>query len=180
MAPGDPGAQVGAFERVHGDIDLGDLGAVWELGSDLLTDVEHGGFVALAFTDDDGAVHGDGVHGFAHGLGGDLVGVLAVALAHHLGAGDGRVLYHAQEFQAEVGLDVLSVALGDGFGGLCLCNGCHKCLRDGLGLRAPGVGETPASTAHHAPSEQGRQGEVPRTHPQGLKPAVLVDLFRHG
>jgi hypothetical protein len=48
--------------------------------ADLLADVEHGRFVALAFADDDGAAHGDRVHGAAHGFGGDVVGALAIAL----------------------------------------------------------------------------------------------------
>jgi hypothetical protein len=60
--------------------------------SDLLADIEHGRFVAFAFADDDGALHGNGVHGGAHGFGGNFVSTLAVAKAHGFGGSDCRVL----------------------------------------------------------------------------------------
>ncbi len=41
--------------------------------------------------------HGDGVHGVAHGLGGNLVGELALALSHGAGGSDGGDFHDAQE-----------------------------------------------------------------------------------
>ena len=66
---------------------------------DLLADVEHRRLVALALADDDGAVDRHGVHHLAHRLDGDLVGLVAVALAHRVRAGDGRLLDDAQELE---------------------------------------------------------------------------------
>ena len=99
------GAKVGAFQRIDGDVDRG-IARRRRCLPDLLADVEHGRFVALAFADDDGAVHGHGIHHAAHGLGGHLVGVLAVALAHGLGRGDGRLFHHAQELQRQVAFQI--------------------------------------------------------------------------
>ena len=107
------GTQVGAFERIDGDINLGVVAAV--LFADLLADVEHGGFIALAFADDDGAVHGDGIHHRTHGLGGHLVGPLAVTLPHGLGGSDGSIFDDAQEFKSEVGLEVIASSTSAGF-----------------------------------------------------------------
>ena len=69
---------------------------------DLLADVEHRRFVALAFADDDGAVDRHRVHHLAHRLDGDLVGLVAVALAHRVRARDGRLLDDAEKFEREV------------------------------------------------------------------------------
>src|SRR2546422_8608440 len=70
---GSSGAEVGAFERIDGDVDFGNLGAIGKFGADFFADVEHGRLVSLALADDDGAAHGNGLHGLPHGLGRDLV-----------------------------------------------------------------------------------------------------------
>ena len=100
------GAQVRALERVDGDVHLvvGAAVAVALPGQpDLLADVEHRRLVALALADDDGAVDRHGVELAPHGLDGRLVRAVAVALAHRVGAGDGRLFDHAQELEGEVG-----------------------------------------------------------------------------
>ncbi len=76
-------AQVGALERIHGDVDF--VGCAADpvrllRETDLLADVEHRRLVALAFADHDGAVDGDGVHLLAHGLDGHLIGQVPFAL----------------------------------------------------------------------------------------------------
>jgi hypothetical protein len=98
------GAEVRALERIHGDVDLRVEAAVRRLvrHADLLADVEHRRLVALALADDDVAVDGDRVHLRAHRLDRHLVGLVAVALAHRLGAGDRRLLDHAQEVERQV------------------------------------------------------------------------------
>src|SRR5579864_7792913 len=79
------GAEIRAFEGIDGDVDFRNLGAVGKFGAYFFTDVKHGRLIALAFSDDDGAAHGDAVHGSAHGLGGDLVTKFALALSHGTG-----------------------------------------------------------------------------------------------
>ena len=107
------GAQVGALERVHGDVHGGEvvvrtLGA----GADLFADEQHRRLVAFAFADDDGAVHGHLVHHLAHGLDGHVVGPVTIALSHGAGAGDGRLLDHAQQLQAQLDFHRRSCDLG--------------------------------------------------------------------
>ena len=96
------GAEIGAFKGVNGDIDLGKEGFRRMSGkSDLFADVQHGGFIAFAFSDDDGAVHFHLVHGFTHGLDGDFVGFFAIAKPHGARGGNRSIFDHAQEFQTE-------------------------------------------------------------------------------
>ena len=109
------GAEVRAFERIDGDVDFRNFRAVGKVGADFLADVEHGSFVALAFADDDGAAHGDGVHGLPHRLGGHLIGELAFALAHGVGGGDGRHFDHAQKSRRQVAFNVLPENAGFAF-----------------------------------------------------------------
>ena len=93
-------AQVGALERIDGDVDLVPLaaaGLVLLRQADLLADVEHRRFVALAFADDDRAVDRHGVHLAAHRLDGHLVGAVAIALAHGVRAGNGGLFGDAEE-----------------------------------------------------------------------------------
>ena len=90
--------------------------AVRKLRADFFADVEHGSFVALAFADHDGAAHGNGVHGLAHGLGGNLVGEFALALAHGAGGGDGRSFHHAQESGSQIAFDILTETPDFAFG----------------------------------------------------------------
>ena len=99
-------AQVRAFERIDGDVDLVALAAVAVVllrQADLLADVKHRRFVALALADDDRAVDRHGVHLAAHRLDGHLVGAVAIALAHRVGAGDGGLFGDAEELEREVG-----------------------------------------------------------------------------
>ena len=56
-----------------------------------------------------GAVDRHGVHLAAHRLDGHLVGAVAVALAHRVGAGDGGLFGDAQELEREVGFHFGSV-----------------------------------------------------------------------
>ena len=78
------GRDVGAFERVDGDVHGGAAGA------DLLADIEHGRLVHLALADDDGAVDRDAVEGAAHAFDGGAVGLVLLATAHPAGGGEGR------------------------------------------------------------------------------------------
>ena len=104
---GRPGrAQVGALERIDGDVHLretaGRAAAERVRHADSLADVEHRRIVAFAFADDDGAVDRDGVHDLAHRLDGDLIGLVTVALPHGVGARDRRLLDDAQEFERKI------------------------------------------------------------------------------
>ena len=58
---------------------------------------QHRRLVALAFADDDRAVDRHGVHLAAHRLDRDLVGAVAIALAHRVRAGDGGLFGDAEE-----------------------------------------------------------------------------------
>ena len=100
------GAQVRAFERIDGDVDFWNVPAVGKLGADFFADIEHGRFVAFALADDDGGAHGNRVHGPPHGLSGNLVAELALALSHGVCGGDCGYLHHAHKFQREITLQV--------------------------------------------------------------------------
>ena len=105
-------AQVRAFERIDGDVHLVPLAPVRIvfLGlADLLADVQHRRFVALALADDDRAVDWNGVHLATHRLDGHLVGLVPVALPHRVRAGNGCLLDHAQEVEREMGLEIALV-----------------------------------------------------------------------
>ena len=96
------GAQVGALEGIDRDVHGRVVRVGLALGgADFFADEKHRGFVALALADDDGAVHRHGVHHLAHRFHGDVVGLVAVALAHGAGCVDGRLFHHAKEFGAE-------------------------------------------------------------------------------
>ena len=76
------GDEVGALERVHGDVDARDIVPIGARSTDALADVEHRGLVALALADDDPAGEVDLVHGPAHRLGRGGVGTVALAASH--------------------------------------------------------------------------------------------------
>ena len=98
-------AQVGPFERIHGDVDLVEDPAAAVLllrQADFFANVEHGRFIALALTDHNGAVDGHRVHLAAHRLDRNLVGAMAIALSHGVGAGDGGLFGDAKELEREV------------------------------------------------------------------------------
>src|SRR5262249_10828188 len=118
------GAEVRSFQRIDGDVHLGDLYAIAPAGAYLLSDVEHGSFIALAFADDDGAAHGHLVHGAAHGLGGNLVGLVTIAQAHGVGGSDGCVFHNAHEFQRQLEFEEVLQTLV--FGSFLYCLGRHK------------------------------------------------------
>ena len=118
-------AQVGAFERIDGDIDFWNLAAIGKLGADFLPDIEHRGLVALALANHDVAAHGDAIHGLAHGFGGDLVGQRAIALTHGSCGSDGSFFDDTQEFQRQVAFHVFAEAFHLRFGSGI---GCHEGL----------------------------------------------------
>ncbi len=99
------GAEVRAFERIDGDVDLVVSAAV-AVGlpgqAHLLADEEHRRFVAFTFADDDRAVDGHGVEFAAHRLDGRLIRSVPVALAHRVGAGNRGLLDHAEELEGEI------------------------------------------------------------------------------
>ena len=76
------GAQVGALQRIDGDVDLG---RVRVAVADLLADVEHRRLVALALADDDAAADVHVAEGAAHGLGGGAVGAVACSRGRRSG-----------------------------------------------------------------------------------------------
>ncbi len=101
-------AEVGAFERVNGNIHGRILVVlIVDRGAHFFADKKHGRFIAFAFADDDRAVHGNMVHDLTHRFGGGLIGLMAVAGAHGACGGDGRLLDHAQQFQTELNLRLL-------------------------------------------------------------------------
>ena len=96
------GAEVGAFERVDGDIHGGEIESSDVLrGADFFADEEHGRLVAFALADNDRAVHGHFIHYFAHGRDGGLIGHVAVSQAHRFCRFNGRLFDDAQKFQTQ-------------------------------------------------------------------------------
>ena len=91
------GAEVGPFQRVDGDVDLGIDLALGPAASQRLADVEHRGLVALALADDDRAAHFEPVELFAHRLHRHLVGVLPLTVSHRARRGDSRLFGDAQK-----------------------------------------------------------------------------------
>ena len=99
-------AQIRAFERIDGNVDLRKSrhgGTAQRVSQpDFFADVEHRRLVALAFTDDDRSVDRHRVHDLPHGFDSHLIGFVAVALAHRVRAGDGRLLDDAQELERKI------------------------------------------------------------------------------
>jgi len=96
------GTEVGPFEGIHGNVDLGirEAPAVGFVGDpDLLADEEHRRFVALPFPDHDRAVDRHRVHAGAHRLDCDLVGFVAIPLAHRVSAGNRSLFDDRQEVE---------------------------------------------------------------------------------
>src|SRR5690606_28091992 len=73
-------------------------------------DIEHRRFVALAFADDDAALHRHGVERRAHGVDGGLVGGLLIAPAGQLGGRDRGGDRHARCREREIVGEVLHEA----------------------------------------------------------------------
>ena len=95
------GDEVGALERVDRDVDRRHVRPAAVPPSDLLADVEHRGFVALALADDDATGEVDLVHRPAHGLGGQLVRAVPIAATHRPCRGDGRLLGDPDHLERE-------------------------------------------------------------------------------
>jgi hypothetical protein len=95
------GDEVGALQRVHGDVDPRDVVAVRAGPPDPLPDVEHRGLVALALADDDPAGEVDLVHRPAHRLGRGGVGAVLVATTHEPRRLDGRGLGDPDHLERE-------------------------------------------------------------------------------
>jgi hypothetical protein len=87
-----------AFERVERDIDLGS-GA--DGAADLLADIQHRRFVALALADDDGAVEVELVQRVAHRLDRSGIGGMLVAAADLLSRRDRCIFGHPDHFEDE-------------------------------------------------------------------------------
>ncbi len=79
------GAEVSALQRVHRDIHGH---AVRSPGTHPLADEQHGRFVALTLTDDDGPFDRQRVQAAAHRFHGGLVGEVGVAHSHGAGRRD--------------------------------------------------------------------------------------------
>ena len=110
---GAGGTKVGAFEGINSDIDGGIMVVlIVHGGADSLANEKHGRFITFAFTDDDGAVHRNVIHHLTHSFGGSLVGLMTITGTHGACGGDGRLLDHAQQFQAELNLHRYSRCIG--------------------------------------------------------------------
>ena len=97
------GRDVGALDRVDGDVDLeGVLAAL----ADLLADVEHRRLVPLALADDDLAVDVELVEHPAHGVGAGLVDQVGVTAPGDAGRGDRRLLGHADGVEDQGALEL--------------------------------------------------------------------------
>ncbi len=94
------GDQVGALERVDGNVDLGLVGLA---RADLLADEQHRRLVALALADDDRAAHLDLVEGLAHRLDRGAIRGHSIAAAHVARRFDGRRLGDADHLEREQG-----------------------------------------------------------------------------
>ena len=85
------GDEVGPFQRIHRDVDLGDRPPVRLVApADLLADVQHRCLVAFSLADDDRARHLELVHGPAHRLGGCQIRLVLGAAAHVASGSDCR------------------------------------------------------------------------------------------
>ncbi len=106
------GAEVRAFEGIDRDVDFRNVCSVGKFGADTFADVEHRRFIAFAFANHDRAVHGNGVHDFAHAFSSDFVREMAVALTHGAGRCNRGLFHDTQELEREVAFNVLTEALG--------------------------------------------------------------------
>jgi hypothetical protein len=96
-------AQIRAFERIDGDVDLRKRArgtALERMGhANLFADEQHRRLVALAFANNDRPVDRHRVHGAAHCFDRGLVRSVTIALPHRVCARNGRLLDHAQELE---------------------------------------------------------------------------------
>ena len=129
------GAQLGALERVDGDVHLGRRAV-----ADRLAVVEHRRLVLLALADHHPAVHRDGVQHQAHRVHRGAVGRLLLAAADPAGARQRRVLRGPHQLHREVAVRARRVGAGRRGGG---CAGHRPRSRPAAcapWCRAPGAG----------------------------------------
>ena len=111
------GARLGgdrrSLERIERDVDAR---AAALSGADLLPDVEHRCFIALALADDDGAVERQLVERVAHGFDSGRIGSFLIASPDELGCIDGGGFGHADHFQDEQAVENGGVCGGGGHG----------------------------------------------------------------
>ncbi len=96
------GAQVGALQRIDGDVHARVLHARRSRRAHLLADIQHGRLIAFAFADHDGARHLHAFKRVAHGLHGGLVSGFRVALAHGASRGDGGFLHDMYKIAQQI------------------------------------------------------------------------------
>ena len=94
---GPGGAQVRPLQGIDGDIDFRKPLFAFRAAPDALADVQHGSLVALPFPNHDAPVDRHVIEPAAHRLHRDLVGPMAVALAHRVRAGDRGLLDDVQK-----------------------------------------------------------------------------------
>ena len=97
-------AQLGAVDRVDGDVGLGKAAV-----ADSLAVEEHGGFVLLTLADDDDTVHGDGLEDHPHGVDGGGVRPFLVSPPEPPAGSERSRLRHADELHGEVAIGRLTV-----------------------------------------------------------------------
>ena len=95
-------AQIGALQRIDGDVHLRIFHALRRGRTHFFADIQHGSFVALAFSDHDLARDLYFFEGAAHGLHGRLVRSGAVALAHGAGRRNRRFFDHMNEVSGQI------------------------------------------------------------------------------
>lgn len=88
--------QVGAFAGVYSEIN-----ARTGTAAHFLTDIKHGGFVPLPFTNDDTALHLDLPHPLAHRLDSRSISLVFLAQAGQMGRGNGGLFNDLKNFLDE-------------------------------------------------------------------------------
>ncbi len=96
------GAQIGAFQRIHCNIDTGILHSIGSLRAHRLPDIQHGSFVALALSNYDISRHMDGFERLPHGVDCRLIGRFGVTLSHGAGGCDRRRFDHMDKIAQQV------------------------------------------------------------------------------
>ena len=99
-----------AFQRVQRDIDFR------ATGTDLLTDIQHRRFIALALTDNNGAVDLQSVERRTHGVHRSLIGSLLVSPTHQFRCGKRSSFSNPHHFKSEITIHLCShdISLTDG------------------------------------------------------------------
>src|SRR6267143_2274185 len=96
-------AEVGSFQRIHGDVHLRKQGLRRvRRQAHFFSDVQHWRFVPLAFANHDRAVDLHRVHRLAHRFYGHFIRVIPVAVSHRARRRNRGVFHHAQKIQAQL------------------------------------------------------------------------------